>query len=266
MTLQENQWFVRMDGENVCGAEFEVAVPTSEEDQPEKRVSRLFLRVGSSFCLYYGFFFMALVFFPWFFPGDVKFATRVSGSEDVSTGVETDGQLRGRRIVVTKSLVLITGGHSMMCQGFSNAWNGVESCWNRRLMMVKFAFKWGIDYYGSSLTPSFWTQFCFLGQYVTNPAVNAIHAIGINLCPYAASSMYRRKHKTWILWWMVSIFWLGFDCSNTYFVYNVFFLTELNEMLDRIGQEPSHDPQEIPKRPTRVVMNRSSEGSIKEHF
>ena len=32
----------------------------------------------------------------------------------MSTGVETDGQLRGRHIVVTRSLVPVAGGRSMM--------------------------------------------------------------------------------------------------------------------------------------------------------
>ena len=34
----------------------------------------------------------------------------MSGTEEVSTGVETDGQLRGRHIVVTRSLVPLPGG------------------------------------------------------------------------------------------------------------------------------------------------------------
>ena len=34
----------------------------------------------------------------------------MSGTEEVSTGVETDGQLRGRHIVVTRSLVPFAGG------------------------------------------------------------------------------------------------------------------------------------------------------------
>ena len=34
----------------------------------------------------------------------------MSGTEEVSTGVETDGQLRGRHIVVTRSLVPLAGG------------------------------------------------------------------------------------------------------------------------------------------------------------
>ena len=34
----------------------------------------------------------------------------MSGTEEVSTGIETDGRLRGRHIVVTRSLVPLAGG------------------------------------------------------------------------------------------------------------------------------------------------------------
>ena len=42
--------------------------------------------------------------------GDAETIPGVSGTEEVSTGVETDGQLKGRRIVVTRSLVPLAGG------------------------------------------------------------------------------------------------------------------------------------------------------------
>ena len=47
--------------------------------------------------------------FPVFFLGDAETIPGVSGTEEVSTGVETDGQLRGRHIVVTRSLVPLAG-------------------------------------------------------------------------------------------------------------------------------------------------------------
>ena len=43
------------------------------------------------------------------FLGDAETIPGVSGNEEVSTGVETDGQLRGRHIVVTRSLVPLAG-------------------------------------------------------------------------------------------------------------------------------------------------------------
>ena len=44
------------------------------------------------------------------FLDDAETIPGVSGNEEVSTGVETDGQLRGRHIVVTRSLVPLAGG------------------------------------------------------------------------------------------------------------------------------------------------------------
>ena len=44
------------------------------------------------------------------FLGDAETIPGASGNEDVSTGVETDGQFRGRHIVVTRSLVPLAGG------------------------------------------------------------------------------------------------------------------------------------------------------------
>ena len=48
--------------------------------------------------------------FPVFFLGDAETIPGVSGTEELLTGVETDGQLRGRHIVVTRSLVRLAGG------------------------------------------------------------------------------------------------------------------------------------------------------------
>ena len=103
---------------DVSGSEFEVGAPTSGEEEPrEKRVrrnalqrvlSRLFLRVGCS-PFYIAIFFMSVAHSPVLFLGDAETIPGVSGNEEVSTGVETDGQLRGRHIVVTRSLVALVG-------------------------------------------------------------------------------------------------------------------------------------------------------------
>ena len=72
-------------------------------------LSRLFLRVGCS-----QFYIAGFQSYKWviscLFPGDAETIPGVSGNEDVWTGVETDGQLRGRHIVVTRSLVPLAGG------------------------------------------------------------------------------------------------------------------------------------------------------------
>ena len=72
-------------------------------------LSRLFLRVGCSL-IYIADFCHISGSFPVLFLGDAETIPGVSGNEKVSTGVETDGQLRGRHIVVTRSLVPLAGG------------------------------------------------------------------------------------------------------------------------------------------------------------
>ena len=42
------------------------------------------------------------------FAGDSEFAPGISGIDDVSTNVETNGQLTGHHIVVNRSLVALT--------------------------------------------------------------------------------------------------------------------------------------------------------------
>ena len=75
----------------------------------QKVLSRLFLRVGCSLFYIAGFCHNSGSF-PVFFLGDGETIPGVSGNEEVSTGVETDGQLKGRHIVVTRSLVPLAGG------------------------------------------------------------------------------------------------------------------------------------------------------------
>ena len=75
----------------------------------QRVLSRLILRVGCSLFYIAGFCHISGSF-PVLFLGDAETIPGVSGNEEVSTGVETDRQLRGRRIVVTKSLVPLAGG------------------------------------------------------------------------------------------------------------------------------------------------------------
>ena len=104
---------------HVSGSEFEVGVPTSEEEAERKKSqtkraskspltavleSWLLSILHCRFCHISG-------SFPVLFLGDAETIPGVSGNEEVSTGVETDGQLRGRHIVVTRSLVPLAGGH-----------------------------------------------------------------------------------------------------------------------------------------------------------
>ena len=66
------------------------------------------------FCLFY---IVVLFLRQWFvilvFAGDAEFAPRVSGRDDVSTGVETDGQPKVHRAVVTRLLVSLVASFSL---------------------------------------------------------------------------------------------------------------------------------------------------------
>ena len=112
---------------DMSGSEFEVGAPTSEEE-PERKKDRT-KRVPKSplsavleswlLSILHCRFSVILVAHSLFFPGDAETIPGVSGNEDVSTGVETDGQLKGHHIVVTRSLVPLVGGPSMMSLSLS---------------------------------------------------------------------------------------------------------------------------------------------------
>ena len=104
---------------DVSSSEFEIGAPTSEEEEAERKKSQTkrapkspLTAVLESWLLS----FLHCRFLPYqwlltcLFLGDAETIPVVSGNEDVSTGVETDGQLRGRHIVVTRSLVPLAGG------------------------------------------------------------------------------------------------------------------------------------------------------------
>ena len=103
-------------------------------------LSRLFLRVGCFLFYTAGFWSHQWPIFH-LFPSDAEKVPGISGKEDVSTGVESDGQLRGRHIVVTRSLVPLAGGPTMMSLRLSTVEVGAGSRWSRRLIRVIFVFK-----------------------------------------------------------------------------------------------------------------------------
>ena len=147
-------------------------------------LSRLFLRVGCSLLYIAGFH-----SYQWLIsclvPGDAETIPGVSGIEGVSAGMEIDGWLRGRHIVVTRSLVLLAGGPSMMSLRLSTVEVRAGSCWSRHLMTGNICvqmrkllvlFQFDSKYYHIS---------CLLDQFVTDPAAIVIRATGhqmVSLC------------------------------------------------------------------------------------
>ena len=96
-----------------------------------------------------------------FFLGDAETIPGVSRNEEVSTGVETDGQLRERHIVVTRSLVPLAGGpqhdvpEAVHSRGRSNellewAFDDGNSCARMKNVLVLFQV-------GSKFLPCFFS-------------------------------------------------------------------------------------------------------------
>ena len=58
------------------------------------------------------------------------------GNREVSTGVESESVVRRRRAVVTRRLVPLAGGASIVFLRPTQARIGVANCWRGRLMRV----------------------------------------------------------------------------------------------------------------------------------
>ena len=143
----------------------------------QRVLSRLFLRVGCSLIYIAGFQSIQWLI-SCLFPGDAETIPRVSGNKDVSTGVKTAGQLRGRHIVVTRSLLPLAGGPSRMSLRLSAVKVGARSSWSRPVMMVIFVFNWGICQYCPLLTMNFNHMSCLSDQFVTDPAATVTRTTG----------------------------------------------------------------------------------------
>ena len=110
----------------------------------------------------------------------------MSGTEEVSTGVETDGLLRGRHIVVTRSLVPLAGGPQ------HDVPEAVHSR-DRSRELLERAFDDGnscvLNEEFTSIVPSWLQVFTisvsFADQFGTDPAATVIRATGhqlVSLC------------------------------------------------------------------------------------
>ena len=170
----------------VSGSEFVVGSPTSEEEVARKksqtkrapkipltavleswlrflRISWLIFRLCAS---------------------DAETILGISGNEDVSTGVETDGQLKGRHIIVTRSLVPLAVPQHDVPEAF------LSRCRSRQLLEQAFdagnicvkVMKLLVLFLVDS---KFLPHLCHLDQFVTNPAATVIRVAGhqmVSLC------------------------------------------------------------------------------------
>ena len=173
----------------VSGSEFEVGAPSSEEvaerkkSQAKRAPKSPLTAVLESWllsilhCRFYSYQWLI----PCLFLGVAETIPGVPGNEDVSTGVETDGQLRGRHIVATRSLVLLAGGpqhdvpEAVHSRGRSRellerAFDDGNSCAQMRNLLVLFQA-------GSKFLTNF---LLFADQFVTDPAATG-HPM-VSLC------------------------------------------------------------------------------------
>ena len=127
------------------------------------------------------------------FTGDAETIPGVSANEDVSTGVETDGPLRWRQIVVTKSLVPLTGGtqhdipEAVHSRGQSRefleqAFDEGNICAQMRNLLVLF-----------HVDSKFLPQFCPLDHIVNDPAATVIRASGHQMFSFCRSVCREEK-------------------------------------------------------------------------
>ena len=179
---------------DVSCSEFEIGAPTLEEEverrkSPVKRALKspltAVLESWLPSILHCRFFHISGSF-PVFFLGDADTIPAMSGTEEVSTGVETDGQLRGRHIVVTRKLVPLAGGPQ------HDVPEAVHSRKRSRELLER-AFDDGnscaLPEEFTSIVPSWLQVFtifnCVVDQFVADPAATVIHATGhqlVSLC------------------------------------------------------------------------------------
>ena len=200
---------------DVSGSEFEVGAPTSEEEEAERKKSQTKRPPKSPLTAVLDSWLLSILhcrflsfqwLIPCFFLGDAETIPGVSGKEGVSTGVETDGQLRRRHIVVIRSLVPLAGRsqhdlpeavHSL---GRSRellewAFDDGNSCAQMRNLLILFQV-------GSKFLPYFFLQ---ISSWPI-PLPLWFVPLVIRWCLCVAPFARRRKLSCCLPWWVVSIF------------------------------------------------------------
>ena len=117
------------------------------------------------------------------------------GAGEVSTGVESESVVRRRRAVVTRRLVPLAGGPSIVFLRPTQARVGVASCLRRHLMRVYLV----PNEYPSSITPRLLhvcnPYFPVLDQYTGYPSSSMIRATGHQLVSLCRSVVEEEKNQ-----------------------------------------------------------------------
>ena len=137
----------------------------------------------------------------------------------LAIGVETDGQLKNRHMVVTRSLVPLFGGpqHDVPEAVHSRSWSQElleqafddgNTCVQMRSLLVLF-----------HVDSKFLPHLCILDQFITDPAATVIRATGhqmVSLCRYACEDDKAQLLSPLInCWYFLSRF------GSTVFVFGV---------------------------------------------
>ena len=258
---------------DVTGSEFEVGAPTSAEEEAERKKSQTkrapksplaaVLESWLLFILHCRFFHISGSF-PVLFLGDAETILGVSGIKEVSTGVETDGQLRGRHIVVTRSLVPLVGRsqndvpEAVQSRGRSRdllerAVDDGNSCARMRNLLVLFQV-------GSKFLPCFFFY----------RSVRDRSRCHYDSCHWASNGVLvslrvRRGEGSVAVSFDEQLVFCAFLgsvvlCQS---IFSVFLLVELNEVLDRLRQGPSQSPQRVETSDTSGDETDASQGRRK---
>ena len=117
---------------------------------------------------------------------------------ELSTGVESKSVVRRRRAVVTRRLVPLAGGPSIVFLRPTQAKLGVDSCWRRHSMMVCFV----PNEYHPSITPDLLhvcdSNFPAIDQYSGDPWSSLIQATGPQLVSLCHSVVKEEEKQIWV--------------------------------------------------------------------
>ena len=197
MVALENQWFIQM---SLDCLKHKCLIPSLRlacrllkkrlrrikvsQSALHRVLSRLFLRICCSLSYIAGFWSNRWLVFC-LSAGNADTIPGVSGNKDASTGVETDGQLSGRHIFVTRGLVPLAGvpQHDVP--------EAVHSRVRRRELLERALDEGNICVQRGNLLVSFHVDskflphLCPLDQFVTDPAATVIPATShkmLSLC------------------------------------------------------------------------------------
>ena len=151
--------------------------------------------------------------------------------------METDGQFKGRHLVVTKTLIPgaqndvleAVRSHIRSRKLLKQAFDDGSICIQMRNILILFLNE------SSFFSP----HFCFLDQFVNDPAATVIRAAGHQMVPFCCLMCQEGKAQL-----------LSPILNNEYFfsrfgsvvcimcTMRLFMLTELNEVLDKLKQGP----------------------------